>query len=67
MPARTGQHYIASLRTHPAEIWVGGERVEDVTTHPATRNAVRSYARLYDMQHDPGLRDTMTYAWACRS
>jgi 4-hydroxyphenylacetate 3-monooxygenase len=62
MPARTGQHYIASLRAHPAEIWVGGERVEDVTTHPATRNAVRSYARLYDMQHEPALQDTMTYA-----
>jgi 4-hydroxyphenylacetate 3-monooxygenase len=62
MPARTGQQYIESLKAHPAEIWVGGERVEDVTTHPATRNAVRSYARLYDMQHAPGLQDTMTYA-----
>jgi 4-hydroxyphenylacetate 3-monooxygenase len=62
MPARTGQHYIESLKAHPAAIWIGGERVEDVTTHAATRNAVRSYARLYDMQHDPGLRDTMTYA-----
>ena len=35
---------------------------EDVTTHPALRNGVRSVAALYDMQHDPALREAMTYA-----
>ena len=29
--------------------------------HPAFRNLVATYAALYDMQHDPALRDTMTY------
>jgi 4-hydroxyphenylacetate 3-monooxygenase len=61
MPARTGQDYIASLREQPLAVWICGERVEDVTTHPALRNGVHSVAALYDMQHDPDLKDEMTY------
>ena len=62
MPARTGQEYINGLKEHPREVWIDGERVEDVTTHPALRNGVKSVAALYDMQHDPKLREAMTYA-----
>ena len=61
MPARTGEAYIKGLQEHPREVWIDGERVEDVTTHPALRNGVRSVAALYDMQHDPALREEMTY------
>ena len=61
MPARTGSEYIQGLREHPAEVWIGGERVKDVTIHPAFRGGLRSIAALYDMQHDPALRDEMTY------
>ncbi len=61
MPARTGDEYIAGLRNRPPEVWHLGERVEDVTEHPGFRNAVRSVAALYDMQHDPALRDEMTF------
>ena len=32
-----------------------------VADHPAFRNVVRSYAELYDMQHDPAYRDILTY------
>jgi 4-hydroxyphenylacetate 3-monooxygenase len=49
------------LREQPAEVWLGGERIKDVTTHPALRNGVHSLAALYDMQHDPILRESMTY------
>jgi aromatic ring hydroxylase len=52
MPARTGEAYITGLTEHPREVWIDGERVQDVTTHPALRNGVRSVAALYDMQHD---------------
>jgi 4-hydroxyphenylacetate 3-monooxygenase len=62
MPARTGQEYIMGLQEHPREVWIDGERVQDVTTHPALRNGVRSVAALYDMQHDPELREAMMYA-----
>src|SRR5947208_2215194 len=48
-------------RLQPREVWLGGERVKDVTTHPGLANGVRAIASLYDMQHDPGLRDDMTY------
>ena len=61
MPARTGEEYMKGLQEHPREVWIDGERVEDVTTHPALRNGVRSVATLYDMQHDPALREEMTY------
>jgi 4-hydroxyphenylacetate 3-monooxygenase len=61
MPARTGQDYIKGLQQQPPEVWIGGERVADVTVHPAMRNGVRSIAALYDMQHEPTLKDEMTY------
>ncbi|MBN8929408.1 MAG: Pyoverdin chromophore biosynthetic protein pvcC [Rhodospirillales bacterium] len=48
----TGAEYIQSLRDG-REVYIDGERVADVTTHPAFRNAVRSIARLYDALHDP--------------
>ena len=48
----TGAEYIESLRDG-REVYIDGERVADVTTHPAFRNSVRSIARLYDALHDP--------------
>src|SRR5919197_2554570 len=61
MPARTGDEYIAGLRESAAEIYIHGERVKDVSTHPALRNGVCTLASLYDLQHDPAWRDEMTY------
>jgi 4-hydroxyphenylacetate 3-monooxygenase len=48
----TGAEYVESLRDG-REIWLYGEKVPDVTTHPAFRNMVRMTARLYDSLHDP--------------
>ena len=62
MPARTGAEYIQGLRDRSAEVYMGGERVKDVTVHPGLRNGVGSLARLYDMQHAPDLLEDMTYA-----
>jgi 4-hydroxyphenylacetate 3-monooxygenase len=61
MPARTGREYLEGLRAQEREVWLGGERVKDVTTHPGLRNGAQAIAGLYDMQHDPALRDAMTY------
>jgi 4-hydroxyphenylacetate 3-monooxygenase len=55
----TGAEYLASLRDG-REVYIYGERVDDVTTHPAFRNAARSIARLYDALHDPKSRDVLT-------
>jgi 4-hydroxyphenylacetate 3-monooxygenase len=55
----TGQEYLESLRDG-REIWLYGERVDDVTTHPAFRNTARMVARLYDALHDPATKDVLT-------
>jgi len=61
MPARTGTEYIKGLQDQEREIWLRGERVKDVTTHVGLANGVRAIAALYDLQHDPAVRDEMTY------
>ncbi len=62
MPARTGAQYIAGLKDRGVEIYVSGERVKDVTTHPGLSNGVHSIARLYDLQHAAAADDQMTFA-----
>lgn len=54
----TADEYLESLRDARA-VYIYGERVGDVTTHPAFRNSARSIARLYASLHDPQLRDTL--------
>ncbi|TMI98666.1 MAG: Pyoverdin chromophore biosynthetic protein pvcC [Alphaproteobacteria bacterium] len=55
----TGKEYLESLRDD-REVYIYGERVPDVTTHPAFRNAARSIAKLYDALHDPKHKDVLT-------
>ena len=55
----TGAEYLESIRDG-REIWIYGERVKDVTTHPAFRNTARMIARLYDALHDPERKDVLT-------
>ena len=56
---QTGAEYLESLRDGRT-VFIYGERVSDVTTHPAFRNGARS--RLYDALHDP-----KTKRRSCRS
>src|SRR5262249_56108389 len=55
----TGKEYLESLRDG-REVFIQGERVKDVTTHPAFRNGARSIARLYDALHDPASQGLLT-------
>ena len=55
-----GARYIDSLRDG-REIWLHGEKVSDVTQHPAFRNVVATFAGLYDLQHQAATREIMTY------
>ena len=59
--ARNGRDHIESLRDG-RDVSINGARVADVTEHKAFRNAVRSAARLYDFQADPGRIEVMTFA-----
>lgn len=61
MGVSSGREYLARLRDG-REVWLGGERVADVTAHPALRRGAETLARLLDRQHDAALRDTLTYA-----
>ncbi len=57
---RTGQHYRDSIRDGRV-VFINGERVADVTTHPMFRPLVDIRARIYDMQHEAAHAAIMTY------
>ena len=50
---RTGQDYIESLRDG-REVWIDGEQVQDVPTHPAFAPVVNVRARIYDLAREDG-------------
>ncbi|MGH7708092.1 MAG: 4-hydroxyphenylacetate 3-hydroxylase family protein, partial [Vulcanimicrobiaceae bacterium] len=43
------------------EIWMDGERVSDVTKHPAFKPIVDLRARMFDMQHEKAYREALVY------
>jgi aromatic ring hydroxylase len=51
MPARTGEQFLRGLRDD-REIWVDGERVRDVASHPALGGAAHAVAGVFDLQHE---------------
>ena len=57
---RTGAQYLDSLRDG-RQVWINGERVADVTTHPAFQPIVSLRARLYDMAHEAQHSAAMSY------
>jgi len=57
---RSGAEYLRSLNDGRA-VFLDGERVADVTAHPAFRGAARSLARLYDIAAAPENRERMTF------
>ena len=62
MGARNGQEYLERLDATERHVTVDGETVrKNITSHPAFRNVTRSYAHLYDLQHEPAYRDALTY------
>jgi 4-hydroxyphenylacetate 3-monooxygenase len=54
-----GAEFLESLNDG-REVYIYGEQVENVTTHPAFRNAAASVAQLYDALHDPKTKDVLT-------
>ena len=58
----TGDQYRDSIRDG-RQVYINGERVKDVTTHPMFKPLVDIRARIYDMQHEAGdARPILTYA-----
>jgi 4-hydroxyphenylacetate 3-monooxygenase len=58
---RTGEQYRESLRDG-RDVWINGERVEDVPKHPSFKPIVDARARIYDLQHDESAQSKLTYA-----
>lgn len=58
--AMTGKRYIESLKDG-REVWIDGERVDDVTAHPAFKDMINEAARVYDLQNSDEYRDEMTF------
>jgi 4-hydroxyphenylacetate 3-monooxygenase len=57
---KTGKEHLEGLRDGRV-VYIGSERVSDVTTHPAFRNAARTVAAMYDMKCAPEHRDAMSF------
>jgi 4-hydroxyphenylacetate 3-monooxygenase len=57
---RTGEQYRAALHDG-REIWIDGERVRDVTVHPAFKPIVDAKARMYDMANEPAYAAMMAF------
>lgn len=58
MPIRSKEEYVEGLRDS-REVYYKGERVEDVTTHPATRGMIETQGELFDLQREN--EDLMTF------
>jgi 4-hydroxyphenylacetate 3-monooxygenase len=56
----TGKDYLGSIRDG-RRVYIGGELVDDVTAHPAFRNAARSFAMIYDRKRATENREVMTF------
>ena len=56
---RTGEEYRQSL-ADGREVWIDGEQVKNVTTHPAFKPIIDVRARIYDLAHEPGRRKPPT-------
>lgn len=59
---RTGQQYLDKIASRKANIYIGSERVEDVTQHAAYKNAARVVANMYDEAAKPENRDILTFS-----
>jgi 4-hydroxyphenylacetate 3-monooxygenase len=62
MGIRTGQQYLDKLNSMKPHVMIDGEMVsENIADHPSFANVARTYARLFDMQHEPEHAAALTY------
>ena len=57
---KTGAEHLESLKDGRT-VFIGKEKVDDVTSHPAFINAAKTVATLYDAKHEPEYRDILSY------
>ncbi|WP_313957681.1 4-hydroxyphenylacetate 3-hydroxylase N-terminal domain-containing protein, partial [Staphylococcus epidermidis] len=59
MALRTGEEYKQSLNDG-REVYIDGERVHNITEHPAFKPIIDVKARMYDMNHEEKYKDICT-------
>ena len=57
---RTGAQYLKALDDGRV-VWVGNQKVDNVATHPATRDYARRTAEFFDLHHRPEFQDVLTF------
>ena len=57
---RSGEDHLESLRDGRV-VYVGGERIMDVTRHHAVRNAARTVADVYDLKRRRDMLDILSF------
>jgi 4-hydroxyphenylacetate 3-monooxygenase len=57
---RTGEEYRESIKDG-REVYIEGDKVKDVATHPAFKPIIDVRSKIYDMQHSASTKDVMTY------
>ena len=57
---RTAKDYLESLNDGRV-VWVGNEKIDNVATHPLTRDYANRVAQFYDLHHRPDLQDVLTF------
>jgi len=57
---KDGASFKESLRDGRS-VWIGGRRVDDVTTEPSLGPGIDLIAEMFDAQFDPALQDVTTY------
>ena len=60
MTMKTGAKHVEGLRDGRT-VFINGERVSDVTCHPAFARSAQSVAKLYDYAAAPENREVMTF------
>ena len=59
---RTGAQYLTALRNDGRRVFIDGEEVRDVTSHPAFAEPAKTIAGLFDIACNPANADLMTYS-----
>jgi aromatic ring hydroxylase len=57
---RTGNDYLKSLNDGRV-VWVGNEKIDNVATHPMTRDYAKRVAQFYDLHHRSDLQEILTF------
>ncbi|MCY6960662.1 4-hydroxyphenylacetate 3-hydroxylase family protein [Clostridium brassicae] len=60
MPLMTGEQYVESLRKLNLNVYMFGEKIENVVDHPTIRPSLNSVKMTYDLAQMPEYEDLMT-------